>query len=314
MSNISFIIPTLKRPEHLRRCLKSVAEQTIPAEEILVGIRSDDVLSPAVLKEFADLPHVRAVEARGVGVVGSMNSCLSEARGDYVGLVDDDVELPDRWTEVMLEHLRCNSNCVAAGGRDILLDYPDMRRSESLKIDVGRFHFYGRVTGDHHRAGGLPRCVDALRGSNILWSGEFLRRVGFELELRGKGAQVNWEVALALQAIAEGRSMFFDPTLHVLHHVAPRHDDDSIHRGVFNAQGTEDIAFNETFVVLKHATGFRRLMMLIWQLTVGSPACPGIARVMEIFTSRRKNLLRRWIATANGRAAAAKRNRLSAFS
>jgi hypothetical protein len=74
-----------------------------------------------------------------------------------------------------------------------------------------------------------------------------------------------------------------------------------VHRGIFSAVGTEDIAFNETYVVLKHGCGIRKVAMLGWQLTVGSPACPGMARALEIFTKQRNNLLNRWKATVRGR-------------
>jgi hypothetical protein len=234
-----------------------------------------------------------------------MSSCLVQAKGDFIALADDDVELPANWSKAMLDHLLEHPNSVASGGRDILLDHPEMRRSEALVLDVGRIHFYGRQTGNHHRAGGEPRYVDNLRGSNILFRGEFLRRVGFETGLWGGGAQVNWELALALQARAERKCFFFDPSIHVLHHVAPRHDTDLVHRGVFSVQGTKDIAFNETFVVLRHGTGPLKLVMVIWQLLIGSPTCPGLARLLITPMSRQRDFLRRIIITMQGRASAA---------
>jgi glycosyltransferase involved in cell wall biosynthesis len=302
--SITFIVPTLRRSEHLRRSLRAIGDQTRTAQEILVGIKPEDEESRAVVNEFAGNLPVREVRAEGVGVVGSMNSCLAAATGAYIALLDDDVEIPPHWAATMLEHLRCHPGCVAAGGRDILLDYPEMRRAEPLVHDVGRMHWYGRVTGQHHRAGGAPRPVDVLRGSNILFRGDFLRAAGFESELRGKGAQVSWEIVLGLKALAEGKRMFLDPGVHVLHHVAPRHDDDTVHRGVFSAKGTENMAFNETFVVLRYDRGVRRLTTLIWQLVVGSPACPGSARLTELLTPRRRHLLHRLYFTLKGRLAA----------
>jgi glycosyltransferase involved in cell wall biosynthesis len=301
---ITFIIPTLRRSEHLRRCLKAVGNQALAAHEILVGIKPNDEESRAVVNEFAGKLPVKEVRAEGVGVVGSMDSCLAAATGSYIALLDDDVEIPSHWSATMLEHLLRHAECVAAGGRDILLDYPEMRRAESLINDVGRIHLYGRITGSHHRAGGQPRPVDVLRGSNILFRAAFLRERGFEKSLRGTGAQVHWEIALALQALASDRRMFFDPSVQVLHHVAPRHDEDTVHRGVFSARGTEDMSFNETFVVLLHARGLRKATVLLWQLFVGNPACPGALRLAEVFTAKRPMLLLKVSATFKGRLAA----------
>jgi len=119
--------------------------------------------------------------------------------------------------------------------------------------------------------------VDLLRGSNCLYRGDFLRNVGFDEGLRGQGAQVHWELALALQARRLGKHLFYDPEIEVIHHVAPRMDADQIHRGRFSYEATVDLAFNETLVILKHGSGLFRVTGLLWQLLVGSPACPGFA-------------------------------------
>lgn len=303
---IDIIIPTLKRPEHLRRCLDAVKKQTVPVTHIYVGVRADDSLSPEVIREYESHLPVSAVEARGVGVVGSMNSCLAECRSAWVVLLDDDVEIPAHWLHTMLGHLQGRSECVGASGRDILMDYPEMRRTEPLVQDVGNVHWFGRVTGGHHHGGGTARTVQVLRGSNCLFRGDFLRRCGFERGLRGKGAQVNWELALGLQAKAQGLQMMFDPTVHVIHNVAPRHDGDTVHRGIFNFEGTSDIAYNETFVALKHGTGLVRLTIPLWQMLVGSHVCPGLARATDFILRPGSKPAQRFAATIAGRLAAIK--------
>jgi glycosyltransferase involved in cell wall biosynthesis len=303
---VSLIIPTLRRPQHLGRCLASLVHQTNKASEVLVGIRADDHSNDEVLKKFEEQLPVRSVEAKGVGVVGSMNSCLREASGDYIGLLDDDIELPPKWIERMVGHIRSRPDVYAAGGRDLLQDHPEMRRHEPLTNDVGRFHWMGRITGNHHRGGGKARKVDILRGSNFLLRGDFLREVGFETELRGKGAQVNWELALALQARQGGARFVYDPEVEVIHHVGPRYDSDNIHRGGLDFGGTVDIAFNETLVLLKHGRGLFRVTSNLWQVLVGSGVCPGLVHVFRQLLSNRSHLLGRVVATARGRLEAAK--------
>ena len=304
MGGVDVIVPTLKRPEHLRRCLTALRRQTIKPSHVWVGVRADDQDSPAVIAEFEATLPVTAVEARGVGVVGSMSSCLKECREDYIALLDDDVEIPPQWLGCMMAHLRASERVVAAGGRDLLMDDPEMRRAEPVVEDVGNVHWFGRVTGGHHRGGGRARNVQVLRGSNCLFVGEFLRSSGFETDLRGKGAQVNWELALGLQAQARGLHMVFDPALRVIHNVAPRHDGDTVHRGVFNFEGTSDIAFNETFVVLKHARGLVRWTIPLWQLVVGSHVCPGLFRAVDFVRAPRSMPGHRFAATWKGRLAA----------
>jgi GT2 family glycosyltransferase len=243
----------------------------------LVGMRAEDDLSRPILRMFFDTLEIKGIDARGVGVVGSMNSCLAEAKGHLIGFVDDDVELPPDWLERMTSHLENHPDVLGVSGRDFLQDHPAMRRSEPRTSDVGRLYWFGRITGNHYRGDGRPRKVDLLRGSNCLYRGDFLRSVRFDESLRGQGAQVHWELALALKARQRGKCLFYDPEIEVLHHVAPRMDADQLHRGRFSYNATVDLAFNETLVILKHGSGVFRVTGLLWQLLVGSLACPGIA-------------------------------------
>ena len=304
MERIDVIIPTLKRPDHLRRCLEALKNQETAADQIFVGVRADDELSRQLIREFDGVLPVRAVEAKGVGVVGSMNSCLAESAAAWIALVDDDVVIPPHWLSSMIAHLRSRPDVVAAGGKDLLMDYPEMRRAEPLIQDVGQIHWFGRITGGHHRAGGAVRLVQVLRGSNCLFKGDFLRRCGFERQLRGQGAQVNWELALGLQARAEKQRMIFDPTVQVIHNVAPRHDGDTVHRGIFNFTGTSDIAFNETLVAIKHGRGLVRWTISLWLICVGSHVCPGVVRAVDFLLRPQSQPRQRFAATLAGRIAA----------
>lgn len=301
MDSVSFIVPTLRRPEFLRRCLASLAGQEVSPTEVLVGIRSDDELSQAVLPEFRDRLIVKQVVAEGVGVVGSMNSCLAAARCPLTGIVDDDVELPPDWLSRMLAHLSHHPDVLGVGGRDLLQDDPPRRRSEKLRLDVGQLCWFGRITGNHHRGGGKPRKVDLLRGSNCVYRADFLRSVGFETRLRGRGAQVHWELALALQVNKRKKRLFYDPEIGVIHHVAPRLDDDQLHRGRFSYEATVDLAFNETFVVLQHGSGLFRFTSPIWQSAIGSPTCPGVVNVIRMALTKRAPFWERVGATMQGR-------------
>lgn len=299
--SVTFIIPTLMRPQFLRLCLTSIAQQTVAPLQVLVGIRCDDEASRSIVKEFSGHFPISSVEAKGVGVVGSMNTCLSEAGGDLIALVDDDVELPPRWLETMLGHLAENPDVLGAAGRDFLQDHPDMRRAEATTLDVGRFYWYGRITGNHHRAGGPARKVNLLRGSNCLFRSSFLKSVGIESGLMGKGAQVHWELALALHAKSRGQNFFFDPSVEVVHNVAPRHDDDQIHRGLFSHDATVALAFNESYVVLKHGRGRFRMASLAWQFLIGSTTCPGIGHLLRQILHRDRLSNARLKATVIGR-------------
>ena len=298
------IVPTLFRPAYLSRCLSALARQTLPPDEVLVGVRADDRESDEMVKQFAGRLPVYSITAKGVGVIGSMNSCLQATRGRLVGFLDDDVELPPVWLEIMSHHLQRCPNVVGVGGRDLLQDHPEMRLAEPLTGDVGRLRWFGRISGNHHRGGGQAREVDLLRGSNCLYDGYFLRSVGFETGLRGDGAQVHWELALALHARRRQKRLFYDPEAKVIHHVGPRKDSDEIHRGHFSYNATVNLAYNETFVILKHGSGLFRMTALVWQLLVGSHGTPGIGWLIRSALRRQPAALSKLRATVEGRSLA----------
>ena len=81
-----------------------------------------------------------------------------------------------------------------------------MRRQEPRTSDVGR------LTG----LGGSLEISTGAAAVHVRWMcyeaqtvcfGVSLRRVGLEETLRGQGAQVHWEMALALQARSQGNRL-----------------------------------------------------------------------------------------------------------
>lgn len=309
--NVQFIVPTLKRVHFLKLCLDALLGQTIIPTKILVGVRPDDVESIQVVDAYVRMGTVKRIDAKGVGVIGSMTSCLQEADGEFIGLVDDDVELPLDWVEKMLAHMHTYSDVVGCAGRDMLQDAPEMRAQEPLTMDVGRIHWYGRITGNHHRGGGIARKVQVLRGSNILFRGEFLRKASFEQNLRGQGAQVNWELALAFQVAQNRKAMLYDPATEVLHYTAPRYDSDLVHRGVFTQKAIADMSYNECLVTLNHAPTLLKFKVVLWQFLVGTKPSPGIVNAALLILSRTKEARYCILGAFEGRVAALKKSLLS---
>ena len=96
----------------------------------------------------------------------------------------------------------------------------------------------------------------------------------------------------------------YDPTVEVFHHVAPRHDQDSLHRGQFEPTATTDNAYNETYVTMRHAPGLRKWTALLYQLIIGSSLAPGMFHATQQTFARDPHSLARIGATVRGRAAA----------
>ncbi|WP_165842782.1 glycosyltransferase family 2 protein [Phenylobacterium deserti] len=94
MTGITAIVPTMNRPQLLRQCVESLLAQTRPLSEILVV---DDGSELDVAQALAGLAGpIRIIRQPNRGKAAAVNLGLSEARGDYIWICDDDdLALPD---------------------------------------------------------------------------------------------------------------------------------------------------------------------------------------------------------------------------
>ncbi|MCB1761031.1 MAG: glycosyltransferase family 2 protein [Gammaproteobacteria bacterium] len=93
--SISVVIPTHNRSEVLRRALRSIEAQSLPATEIIVvdDGSQDDTAAAVALHH----PEVRLLGQRQSGVSSARNNGIRQARGDWLALLDSDDEwLPDK--------------------------------------------------------------------------------------------------------------------------------------------------------------------------------------------------------------------------
>ncbi|CAN5334547.1 glycosyltransferase [soil metagenome] len=305
---ISVIIPTFRRRDYLAKALRGLANQERKADQIVLGVREGDT---DTMEFLSSSPLAHEIAPTTVpGVIASMGAALARTDGEVVCLLDDDAEpLPD-WLLRIEQHFSQEPKLGILGGRDLLQDHPEMRRQESLLLKVGLFTWYGRILGNHHRGGGAYRQVDLVKGCNAAVRGPLLREIGFARHLRGQGAQVHWELALCLDVANRGFAVTYDPALQVIHHIAPRHDDDQIHRGKFSAEGLKDMIWNEHHVVVSRAGWLRSQAHLAWSMLVGSLTAPGLVQYLRLVLKKDPHRKER-LATTFRAALAARRQRIS---
>ena len=262
-------------------------------DQVVLGVRDGDEETRAFL---ASLPPERlqglpleTASTSTPGAIASMSAAASKTDGEIVCLLDDDAEPEPDWLERIEARFREEPKLGILGGRDLLQDHPEMRRTEPTTQCVGVFKWYGRVLGNHHRGGGSYRHTQIVKGCNAAVRGPLLRKIGFEGRLRGSGAQVHWELALCLDVANEGYAIGYDPAIRVLHHVAPRHDSDLTHRGIFSPQGLSDMVWNEHFIIATRCHRARRCMHLAWALLVGTKTAPGAVQYLRLMRERDGN-------------------------
>lgn len=279
---VSVIIPTFKRVEFLAHAMRGLAAQQRPADQIVLGVRTGDSETLEAARSYP----VETAEVQIPGVIASMSAAVARTTGDIVCLLDDDAEPPPDWIARIESLFEADSKLGIVGGRDLLQDRPEMRKAEPTTETVGLFTKYGRIIGNHHKGSGTLRHVHVVKGCNAAVRGPLLREIGFAQELRGKGAQVHWELALCLDIANRGYSVAYDPAVQVIHHIAPRHDNDLIHRGHFSAEGLYDMVWNEHRIVATRTGKARSTAHLAWSVLAGSLTAPGLMQYLRL-TSRK---------------------------
>jgi len=98
---VSVVIPTYNRARRVARAVRSVLEQTRPAEEVIVvDDGSTDGTAGAIRREFADA--VRLIERPNAGPSAARNTGVRAARHDLIAFLDSD----DAWRPDKLERQR----------------------------------------------------------------------------------------------------------------------------------------------------------------------------------------------------------------
>jgi len=91
---VSIVIPAYNEEDHLRRCLESIAAQTVKPYEVIVVDNNSSDQTAAVARSF---PFVTVVTAEQQGIVHARNAGFNAATGDIIGRIDSDVVMPPNW-------------------------------------------------------------------------------------------------------------------------------------------------------------------------------------------------------------------------
>lgn len=158
---VSLIIPTRNAVELVRQCITSIQKRTdYPHWEIiLVDNGSDDPAALAYFQQIAQQPNIRVLrDDRPFNYSALNNQAVAIARGELVGLVNNDIEvMSPGWLGEMVS-LALQPDVGAVGAR---LWYPDMTLQHGGVI-LGP----GGVAVHAHKA--LPRGLHGYAGRAAL--------------------------------------------------------------------------------------------------------------------------------------------------
>lgn len=278
------VVPSYRRPRLLERCLDALAAQTLAPAHVVVVLRIDDVEGLSVAR--AHPVDALVVTVADPGVIAAMAAGVARTTAPWVAFTDDDAAPRPSWLEG-LARLARTTDAGAVGGRDVIPGQETPRREL-----VGRIDRLGRVVGNHHLGFGVARDVDVLKGVNLAVRADVLAlpRPGL---LRGRGAEVHFELVTCGWVRRAGLRVTYDPLVEVDHEVGERHDRDARGRRSWWA------AFDEAHNFVVASSLFRRrfaVRQLLYTTLVGGSGTPGLARFAVALSARRLPPL--WTGTA----------------
>ena len=101
---IAAVICTRDKAHFLDKCIKNLLEQSLDREkyEILVVDNGSTDTTGDIIKSFADEAVIRSVYEPVVGLSRARNTGWKNAKGQYVGYIDDDAIAGEKWLESAL--------------------------------------------------------------------------------------------------------------------------------------------------------------------------------------------------------------------
>lgn len=112
-STISMVIISYNRKCDLGKCIRSILNQTVKADEILVvDNASTDGTIKMIRNEFPEVSLFALVDNKGLCYAANVG--FKNAKGDYVGIVESDMILSENWIEDVKRELDENPDAGIA--------------------------------------------------------------------------------------------------------------------------------------------------------------------------------------------------------
>jgi cellulose synthase/poly-beta-1,6-N-acetylglucosamine synthase-like glycosyltransferase len=169
----SVLLPSLRQPKQLARCLESLARQSVLPGEVIVVWQGEDREIERTAESMRTAPPytLRMLHSPVEGVVPADNLALRSAAGPIILLIDDDAVAPPNWLAGHLRHHDdANIGAISGPADNFRPDgHPFPKR---IAVPVGRVTWFGKCAGNMYDQASEwrnlpPRDVDHLVGFNL---------------------------------------------------------------------------------------------------------------------------------------------------
>ena len=217
--SLSLVIPSHKRADLLRLCLRSIRRHA-PADVQVIVV--DDASPKGLISQAArDFPEVVCLrQRRRGGFCAAVNAGIAAATAPIVELLNDDTEVTANWAEPALA---CFADLSVAAVAPLVLQGPPSRTGP-IRIDsAGDRYYLGGVAGKRGHGKVLedrdvnPGPVFGASGSSAFYRRAALLQVGGFPEQFGAYFE---DIDLAFRLHRAGYHVHFEPTSIVWHRVS----------------------------------------------------------------------------------------------
>lgn len=113
--SVSIVIPVFNEQDYLETCLKSIKNQSIHADELIVVDNNSTDNSAKIAEKF---DFVRIVKEKKQGIVYARNRGFNEVKSDIIARIDADTILPKNWVKSIKDFYSdsANQNVGLTGG------------------------------------------------------------------------------------------------------------------------------------------------------------------------------------------------------
>lgn len=184
---LSITICTYNRIEYLKKCLKSILDQTQGSEIIEINIidnNSTDTTKDYVTKLQKKFPEVNYFVEKRQGISFARNLSFEVCKGMFLAFVDDDAVINKNWLEALLNELKNQNEDIIYGGPI----YPNF---ESIPEDWIDKDYFIRKFKDTDGFLGTIKSKEGFSGGNMcIAKNLFLKSEKFNTEIGMTGGNL----------------------------------------------------------------------------------------------------------------------------
>ena len=173
---VSVIIVNWNGAQYIEKCISSLLEMSYNSFEIVVVDNNSTDNSVDIIKNIS--PKIKIiVNKRNLGFARACNIGIEVAKGEYIGLFNNDAIADREWLSELLIALSNTEQAGAAGGLVYYCEPPDRIWFSGGKVDVATGYFWN--VGQNSRRFAIGEEIDTLTGCAVLLRKDVLKRLGF---------------------------------------------------------------------------------------------------------------------------------------